>query len=432
MAKTGFWLRGAQGKLAGASIAKGADGSTVIREVVTPKNPQTTAQKIQRIIMATVVQAYSKMSAICDHSYEGLSTGAKCMNRFNQLNANMLRRWVSERIAAGDTAYDILDFCPSGEQRLADNPWIISSGSLPQVVTDVDQDAQFAAFALPVNTYQGVCDYYGLQRGDQLTLITVEEEAYPNISGSFHFARIILDPMDGQGNQLPMSTQFVGASGVVSPSLRNETDDLTISYVNSTVQFLHDTDFRNVLLGGVIVSRKENDKWRRSACTLSTGQSSSNGVSLGYCIDNFGATDVPTTNPNFLNNSGLNAPMAQGVPSTPSRFAYVNAEGVDITDPNAECARSTSPFAVVGKVVPGSDAPASLGDMAVCTTDLLDIAVGESVNDHIGDIINIGTQKTFSANVTLSVGDTRRLVFIDATNAKVLAIAGTLNYEDRP
>ena len=84
MAKPGFWLRGAKGKLAGASIAKGADGSTVIREIVTPKNPQTLAQKIQRIVMATVTKAYSCMKVICDHSFEGLSMGAKCMNRFNR------------------------------------------------------------------------------------------------------------------------------------------------------------------------------------------------------------------------------------------------------------------------------------------------------------------------------------------------------------
>lgn len=51
MAKTGFWLHGATGKLAGATMSKGANGETIMREVVTPKNPKTEGQSIQRIIM---------------------------------------------------------------------------------------------------------------------------------------------------------------------------------------------------------------------------------------------------------------------------------------------------------------------------------------------------------------------------------------------
>ena len=54
MAKSGFWLKGAQGKLAGATMYKDANGDTVMREVVAPKNPQTTSQMVQRIIMCTV------------------------------------------------------------------------------------------------------------------------------------------------------------------------------------------------------------------------------------------------------------------------------------------------------------------------------------------------------------------------------------------
>ena len=56
MAKTGFWLRGSNGKLAGATIYQ-QNGETVMREVVSPTNPKTEKQIIQRIIMHTVMQA---------------------------------------------------------------------------------------------------------------------------------------------------------------------------------------------------------------------------------------------------------------------------------------------------------------------------------------------------------------------------------------
>ncbi len=75
MAKVGFWLKGAKGKLAGSTIYKDGNGDTVMREVVSPANPQTDAQMIQRIIMHTVMSAFSKMKAITDHSFEGVKAG---------------------------------------------------------------------------------------------------------------------------------------------------------------------------------------------------------------------------------------------------------------------------------------------------------------------------------------------------------------------
>ena len=71
MSKVGFWLKGSTGKLAGTTLYKGANGETIQREVVSPSNPKTQAQNIQRIVMSTVGAAYSVMKAICDHSFEG-------------------------------------------------------------------------------------------------------------------------------------------------------------------------------------------------------------------------------------------------------------------------------------------------------------------------------------------------------------------------
>ena len=313
MAKSGFWLRGANGKLAGASLSKGANGETIMREIVTPKNPQTDAQKVQRIIMATVVQAYSKMKAICDHSFENLTAGAKSMNRFNALNSNMLRAKVEAAIAEGKEAGAIFDFVLSGEQRLANNNWIISSGSLPQVFADLERDGSVAHMPLTANTYQGICDLYGLKRGDQLTFITCEEQSF-DPSGTFHFARIILDPTGENGEQLPMSTPFIGASGINAPSVRNENIDMTFSYADSNVNFLT-TGESIILMAGVIVSRKEGDVWRRSACTLTSSEAGSNEVSLGTCLANFGTSALGVLSDRFLNNAGQGNVLEGGASS---------------------------------------------------------------------------------------------------------------------
>lgn len=52
MAKVGFWLRGASGKFAGASLGKDQKGDTIIRESVAPANPNTVSQIMQRMKLA--------------------------------------------------------------------------------------------------------------------------------------------------------------------------------------------------------------------------------------------------------------------------------------------------------------------------------------------------------------------------------------------
>jgi len=141
MAKTGFWLRGAKGKLAGAALQKGANGETIIREVVTPNNPQTVAQMIQRTLMSTVGRAYSAMKEITDHSYEGYKKGQATMAAFQQYNLRLLRDKVEKAIADGTDLYELYAFNPIGSNLFVVNEYQIARGSLPVVtLTATDED----------------------------------------------------------------------------------------------------------------------------------------------------------------------------------------------------------------------------------------------------------------------------------------------------
>lgn len=57
MAKSGFWLRGSKGKLAGTVLYQ-SQGSTIQREIVTPKNPQSDNQMRQRAAFAGASKFY--------------------------------------------------------------------------------------------------------------------------------------------------------------------------------------------------------------------------------------------------------------------------------------------------------------------------------------------------------------------------------------
>lgn len=99
MAKAGFWLRGARGKLAGASAQKGQNG-TILREIVKPRNPKTDKQIYQRAIMATVMKAYSAGKEIFDHAFQGVEKGQKSQQYFIARNATLLRSNIAQEINA--------------------------------------------------------------------------------------------------------------------------------------------------------------------------------------------------------------------------------------------------------------------------------------------------------------------------------------------
>lgn len=306
MAKSGFWLRGARGKLAGASMGKGANGQTIIREIVTPKNPQTQGQMIQRIIMKTVMTAYSRMKAITDHSLEGISPGQATMSEFMRLNLNSIREGVAVEIANGRGLDDIYAFTPLKSETLAPNAYIISKGSLPRVYAVANTSPGYSASIENIsgNTYGDVINSLGLQRGDQLTFIAIQGTNPQN--AEFFYARIILDPRNEDGTEAPLSTEFINNSEIVLPNPRNEGTFNTLTYDAGTTKITYGFNRRPMLDAGVIVSRRDiSGSWMRSDCTLSFDDA--NVVefnTLGACLSMLESEDIQTAGNRYLNQAG--------------------------------------------------------------------------------------------------------------------------------
>ena len=322
MAKTGFWLRGAKGKLAGAALQKGANGETIIREVVTPSNPQTVAQMIQRTLMSTVGRAYSAMKEITDHSYEGYKKGQQTMAAFQQYNLRVLRDKVEKAVADGVDLYELYAFNPIGSNLFVVNEYQIARGSLPVVTltaTDEDDALPGALMALPENTYQSVIDTYGLQRGDQLTFVVINANQTDR-NHTFHFARVILDPTNEDGLQAPLSAAFVSGGRINLPSVRNEGQFHTLSYADGQLKL---NMGRTIAAAGCIVSRQNSDDtWRRSDARLVV-MNPDNGYTLQESLDRGGSAGISTLNSQYLNNAGQGSVLQSG--SSPAESAE-NAE----------------------------------------------------------------------------------------------------------
>lgn len=327
MAKVGsLYLKGAKGKLAGATLYQ-SNGQTIIRDVVTPTNPKTEKQIIQRVIMHTVGQAYSLMSEICDHSFEGKKKGQECMSYFMQQNIAFARQQIATMQQAGTLFSNMYNFLPLGVKGFTPNQYQVAMGSLPQVTPVITTEDTGAGYVQGVgaNTYAAVISALGLQRGDQLTFLVIDRPQPGNLqSVRFSFARVILDPTNADFSQAPLSSAFVGENGAINlPSVRNE-GNFSFAIDSTGLRFAARTTSA-VVACAVIVSRQNGDKWMRSTSYLTYPATEE--ISLQECIDaaeSGVANPIYASNELYLNNAGEgggNAAAAGedsgGTPSTP-------------------------------------------------------------------------------------------------------------------
>lgn len=304
MSKGNMLLGHARGKV-GSLVFSRANGQQITRaraEVV--KNPQTDAQVIQRILLNTVSQAYSRMSAICDHSFEGIKVGQDSMSYFMKTNLNALRAEIAEQ---GSIDTDAVFATPIGQSFMASNAYMISKGSLDAVnPTSVANNGM--TFNIGTGSYQAVINAYGLQRGDQLTFCIVRMDAQNVVS--FKFARIILDPKNDDGTDAPLSSQLFVEGSVNKPNPKNEVADFTFSNVGGSwlISAGYDT-----IAGCIIASRQKDDgTWMRSTSSLVPNALKTVGMSVADALEDFRSGGIDVVNPKYLNNASKGGAAVAG------------------------------------------------------------------------------------------------------------------------
>ena len=337
MSKVGFWLKGSTGKLAGTTLYKGANGETIQREIVSPSNPKTVGQNVQRVVMSTVGAAYSLMKAICDHSFEGTKKGQETMSLFMSENIQKCRAAIEEMQAQGVAFLNMYSFVPVGmKHAFAPNQYLVAMGSLPRVnstwIADAESNILYPTVAVLANktTYGDIISTLNLKRGDQLTFCTVKQGASIQES-QFNYARVILDPTDPETFlPLPLDTAFLDANNNVNkPSVRNE-GKFKFLLNASGLRFWYEdvyTTEEDAIAAFVIVSRKEGETWKRSTTYMSYPGETANAYSMQQCLDllaNGAQHNIYASADQYLNNAGEGGGQAasdtggQGGGTTPS------------------------------------------------------------------------------------------------------------------
>ena len=359
------------------------------------KNPKTSAQTLQRVLVKVVALAYAMMKAICNHSFEGVTNGFQCMNKFKKVNLRYLRERAATLQSLGQSLNQFYNFMPLQSEKWAPFAAIISQGHLPEVSVGIDAEGGHKAYVnTPSRTYADFVNSWGLQRGDQVTFVTVQkrQEKY-----EVNYARLILNPRNADGSGAPMTTEIVNSEGEFPCS--NWKNQLNFS----TFEF--DTDHFNFVLGrggdvvaaGIIVSRKDKSGgWFRSNCQLVLNEAGlgSDLCSLAEAVDKSYATyDIDMESEFYLNNAG-----SEGTGSTGDVTPSGGGGGVTPGQPSYS---TTATINGVSQSISGGSvtATAPITSVAVSGNNLGDVSFTAKV-DGTGDAINPTSHDANGASFT--------------------------------
>lgn len=279
MAKGNLLLGTSSGKL-GDIVNYRMNGQQMSRVyVATIKNPKTTAQMRQRAIMATVTNAYSALSFVCDHSWEGVQYGGKSMYKFLKVNANMLRPKVLD--ADTDTAPTEVALISPNTNVIIPNTYIISSGSLECPLTIIDGTsygtgnfaAKLTGSSSIATTMEDLLTSFGLTGDDmQLTFVGIEIDSDTtlytydsNEGGIVYNANVKYQKITR--NDTELSEEDAAATptaDIISNYLDFEGADI-LSPANIEAWASYSVmPLANYAALGVIYSKYEDEEWKRS------------------------------------------------------------------------------------------------------------------------------------------------------------------------
>ncbi|MBO7068863.1 MAG: hypothetical protein J6W52_09350 [Bacteroidaceae bacterium] len=242
-------------------------GKTIGRTITKPKNPKTENQSLQRVLMKTVIDTYTHLKVICNHTFEDYDNAFECMNKFKRVNMKYLREHADALLNSGQGLDRFYQFAPIEGGKWTPFAAIISEGHLPQIAVGIDAEGGHKAYvSTPGPTYADFATAWNLQRGDLLTFVTVQKR-----EGKYEvrFARLVLDPRYADGSGAPMTTEIVNAQGEFPcPNKKNELNFSTFEFADDHFNFVLGRG-GDVVAAGIIVSREnESGNWLRSNCQL--------------------------------------------------------------------------------------------------------------------------------------------------------------------
>lgn len=235
------------------SIGKDAKGKKqqVVRSLAeSVANPQTLAQMRGRMIMSTIMQAVSSMSAVIDHSFDNVPVGQPNVSEFIRRNYAA----VKADVTAHPSADNIFGLVQYGEKGIKQGAYIVAAGSAADLA---GATLNGASKALTISLAAGatVADLrakLGLGSEDYFTAVCITAD------GKFLYNRFHI-------SQSVDSTTVISNDNLATIITLDGNVGVLLAFASNTITATFADFSANC---GIIVSRKENSIYKHNDCVL--------------------------------------------------------------------------------------------------------------------------------------------------------------------
>lgn len=304
MARGNLFNGAARGRV-GDTIFYRRNGKQISRmRPASVKNPQSNSQMLTRLAFSSASKTAQHLRGIIDHSFQGVAYGQKSVNHFVSKLAKEILAATKVALAGttSEAPYGTAPVLPFGAAGIgAGATALISSGDLKGMKFALCDDASEGCLYLGENVAQGadlqlltLSDYetvFGVPASDQVTIIEAMPTKLDYISETqlFYGARFDYLRWNIKKDVASTTALFVAGLGAgkckLNPAVldmeRTDPRVLNLIFEPSPIESAPLSVYTegagnifgtgpavNVCLAGVIVSRYENNVWRRSTCRL--------------------------------------------------------------------------------------------------------------------------------------------------------------------
>lgn len=317
MAKGNMFLGMSRGSVGDVTFYRGRGQQIARARNRNPKNPRSEAQTIQRMILTTASKAYSRLKAITDHSFQGVSYGADSQSYFLKRAMEDIRNWVALNLpTTPDSVYSdplgVVGLAYPTNAASAGVGLLISQGtipSVPAVTATPEGEGAVPSFdhfgSLASETIASVLDALGAQPGDQITGVGL------NLSrGVVYYCRYVIN---SDATTASLNEEWDGSidSAAFDQEKSMMSREIVINVATGgkiRVEPVAVTGIEVFDAVAIIISRKVGDVWQRSTQRLVWTQEA---VDLGDFPESVlpewlaGSAGIDTASPYYLNNADL-------------------------------------------------------------------------------------------------------------------------------
>lgn len=320
-------MHGARGRV-GNVVGYQREGTKLMRALPTSvKNPQTDAQTITRLAFSSAAKTAQHLRSIIDHSFQGVQYGQKSVNHFTSKLAKEIREFLKSTMAAGSSVAPfgtapVLPYMAGGVAAGAKA--LISSGDLPSIPYEflsgstggwnIGQNIGTSDLAdFTISQFESV---FGVPLTDQLTFVSGAPVELDYISETelFYGVRFIIKRVNftTEGFDVESAKLFTEISSgvyglnwdIIDPSRSDLEFARGLRFTSNqqrAIVFSGEASNRmdptgaflatDVCLAAVIVSRFENNAWRRSTTRLIQNPKTITQTAVAF-EQNYGYNDI--------------------------------------------------------------------------------------------------------------------------------------------